>query len=311
MPDPFSAEPGARLYRTGDRCAGCADGDARVPGPARPAGQGARLPDRAGRDRGALLAAPAGARGGGGRARGRGRATSGWWPTSWPRRSGLDVGGAARAPARSRLPEYMVPAAFVALEALPLTPNGKVDRAALPAPELRGSRSETYVAPRDAGGGGAGRDLGGGAAAWSGSGVHGQLLRAGRPLAAGDAGGRRGSASVFGVELPLRALFEAPTVAELARARRGAARARGCRRCRRSCRCARDGALPLSFAQQRLWFLDQLEPGSAAVQRARGVCAWRARWTWRRWRGALGEIVRRHEVLRTRLRARWTARRCR
>ena len=75
----------------------------------------------------------------------------------------------------------------------------------------------------------------------------------------------RGCATAFGVELPLRALFEAPTVGGPGRPRRGGAApaAPGGPR-RRSCRCRATATLPLSFAQQRLWFLDQLEPGSAA-----------------------------------------------
>jgi hypothetical protein len=102
----------------------------------------------------------------------------------------------------------------------------------------------------------------------------------------------------FGVELPLRALFEAPTVAGLAARVDAAVRAGGGVQAPPIVPVPRDGPLPLSFAQQRLWFIDQLEPGSAAYSIPQGM----------RLRGpldvgvlrrALGEIVRRHESLRT------------
>ena len=106
--------------------------------------------------------------------------------------------------------------------------------------------------------------------------------------------------TAFGVELPLRALFEAPTVAGLARADGASARAAGREPIPALVRVGGGAeALPLSFAQQRLWFLDQLEPGSAAYNipvalRLRGAL------DGRRWSGALDELVRRHEALRTR-----------
>src|SRR5262249_9135300 len=103
---------------------------------------------------------------------------------------------------------------------------------------------------------------------------------------------------VFGVEMPLRALFESPTVRGV---RKGLEEEKGEGKGRVMAgmkRVSREGRLPLSYAQQRLWFIDQLEPGSVAYNIPFGV----------RLRGelnveALGrsvqEIVRRHEVLRT------------
>ncbi len=113
-----------------------------------------------------------------------------------------------------RLPDYMVPALFVLIEKLPLTPNGKVDRAALPAPDWIESRTESYVAPRTA----TEETL---TRLWEDIlenapiGVHddffalgGHSLLAMRVIA--------GVADIFGVTLPVRAIFEDPTLAALA-----------------------------------------------------------------------------------------------
>ncbi|HSF41071.1 MAG TPA: amino acid adenylation domain-containing protein [Thermoanaerobaculia bacterium] len=194
-----------------------------------------------------------------------------------------------------RLPEYMVPSAFVTLPALPLTQTGKVDRRALPAPLDEGAAEAALheLSPVE--------DLL--------SGIWADLLGRGRVQPSDnffELGGHSLLATrmlsrvrgALGVDLPLRALFEEPTIEGLAgyieRARREASGTLA----PPIVPVPRDGAVPLSFAQQRLWFLDQLEPGSFAYNIAGGV----------RLTGTLdvpaltrtfSEIVRRHESLRT------------
>ncbi|OEZ96701.1 tyrocidine synthase 3 [Duganella sp. HH101] len=201
--------------------------------------------------------------------------------------------GAVRAALLASLPEYMVPAHFVVLEQLPLTPNGKVDRKALPAPDM--ARSEKgYVAPRTA----AEEIMAG---IWAGVlkldkvGMNDDFfVLGGHSLLATQLVSQiRGA---FDIELPLRTVFEAPTVAGLLA--RMALTQRGLTATALAPVERKDG-MPLSFAQQRLWFLDQFEPGSAfynipAAVRLNGQLDVAAL------QGALNEIVRRHEALRTR-----------
>ncbi|HVR99922.1 MAG TPA: amino acid adenylation domain-containing protein [Thermoanaerobaculia bacterium] len=205
---------------------------------------------------------------------------------------------------RERLPAYMVPAFFVFLDGLPMTPNGKVDRRALPAPD-RAEMEEEAAEPRNAA-----EDLLAGI--WAEVlgrdrvGMHENFFEiGGHSLLATQVVSR--IRELFGLELPLQRLFEAPTVADLAAAVEAARRsARGLEapplvRMPREAR--EEGGLPLSFAQQRLWFLDQFAPGSpvynipAAVRLTGEVDpALLAR--------ALDELVRRHESLRTTFTAR-------
>ncbi|HET9362164.1 MAG TPA: amino acid adenylation domain-containing protein [Vicinamibacterales bacterium] len=196
---------------------------------------------------------------------------------------------------KTSLPDYMVPAAFVALDALPLTSNGKVDRRALPAPETQALES-AHVAPRSP----VEEIL---ADVWASVlgvpqvGVQSDFFElGGHSLLVTRVMSR--VAQVFEVDLPLRTLFEHPTVAGLAAqveaAKQGGAVVRAPSIHRRVDR----GSAPLSFAQERLWFLDQLEPsGSAYVVpsalRLTGtlhVASFAA---------AYREVVRRHESLRT------------
>ncbi len=190
------------------------------------------------------------------------------------------------------LPEFMLPQHVLNMDPMPLNANGKIDRAALPAPDgARGGAS--FIAPRSP----AEQQL---AAIWA------SVLRLDR-VGATDHFFRLGGHSLLatrvvaqvraqcGVELPLRALFEAPVLEALARRLEAQASA--------SPQLpllpvARDGRLPLSFSQQRLWFLDQFEGGSPLYNVPIG-----ARLSGRldadALRRALDEIVRRHEVLRT------------
>ena len=200
--------------------------------------------------------------------------------------------------AERSLPEPMRPSSYRLLASLPLTPNGKLDRAALPAPEAGpGDEGEGWAAPRD--------PLEGVLA-----GIWEEVL--GRPrIGAHDdffaLGGHSLLAtrvasrvrSVLAVEIPVRRVFEARTVAALARAVREEQEERlAAPPLPPLAPVPRDGDLPLSFAQQRLWFIAQLAPGSAAYNLA---AAYRARGPLDA--GALAvsltELARRHEALRT------------
>ncbi|HEV7509099.1 MAG TPA: amino acid adenylation domain-containing protein [Thermoanaerobaculia bacterium] len=201
-----------------------------------------------------------------------------------------------RAFLEARLPAYMMPSAFVLLDALPITPNGKIDRRRLPAPGGSPESGRSLVAARNAT---EERLL----AIWK------ELLGVerigveddffalgGHSLLATQAISRVRQA--FGVELPLRTFFAAPSVAsvaaEISRLRLGGGEAD----VPPIVPVPRDGRLPLSFAQERLWFLDRLEArtlayNEAAAFRLEGPLDIAA------FRGALDEILLRHESLRT------------
>jgi amino acid adenylation domain-containing protein len=196
---------------------------------------------------------------------------------------------------KTSLPEYMVPAAFVTLDALPLTPNGKVDRRALPVPDRHAIES-SYVAPRSP----VEEILAGVWASVLGVrqvGAHSDFFElGGHSLLATQVGSRL--RTLFGLDLPLRTLFEHPTVAALAtaieKAKPGGAVAFAPAIRPR----ATAGDAPLSFAQERLWFLDQLEPGGSAYV-VPGAVRLTGRLQPAAFDAAYREIVRRHTGLRT------------
>jgi len=197
---------------------------------------------------------------------------------------------------KANLPPYMVPASIVLLEELPLTVGGKIDRKALEAIDLVLSPTNEHRAP-----------------ATSTEAAVAEIWRrligiesigpednffeiGGHSLLATRAISR--IREQLGTELPLRAIFEHPTLSELAR-EVDAARAAGSRAVKQIQPVPRVGDIELSFGQQRLWFLDQLAPGNSFYNVGGGI----------RVTGELNidalarsirEVARRHESLRTR-----------
>ena len=253
VPSPFA--PGGRLYRTGDRarwrpdgtleCLGRLDRQVKVRGVRVEPGEVEAALLRLSGVRGAAVVAR-GDPGGGARLVGYVAADAGLAPRE------------VREALRRHLPEAFVPAEIVRLDALPLTPHGKVDRRALPDPEPRAAAPD--AAPRTP----AEAVV---AAIWA------EVLGRERVATHDDffeLGGHSLLATrmmsrvrrALGADLPLRALFERRTVAGVAAE---AERARGLGTAGPLPPLApapRGGALPLSFAQQRLWFLEQMQPGA-------------------------------------------------
>ncbi len=205
---------------------------------------------------------------------------------------------------RRRVPEYMVPGEMVMMREMPQTPNGKVDRGALE--RMR----------EEAGAGAGGREGEGGGKERARNRIEEELVEIWEEVLGGGEVGVRdkffeiGGHSLLatqvvsrvrermGVEVGLRSLFESPTIAEMAEIIEANRAAKAQSQTSAIKRVSRDGHLLPSFAQERLWFLDQLDSGkaiynmSAAVQikgkldaAALGLC--------------LSEMVRRHESLRT------------
>ncbi|MFL5542407.1 MAG: amino acid adenylation domain-containing protein, partial [Longimicrobiaceae bacterium] len=202
---------------------------------------------------------------------------------------------------RERLPDYMVPSVFVPLDRFPLSPNGKVDRRALPAPPEPPDEVEAdFVAPRT-------ETEAQVAAAWvevlgvERVGVDDDVFLLGaHSLAVTQVAARLRAR--LGVELPMRELFAAHTVAALAHVverRRAAEAARPASAgAVQVGRAPRGERLPLASGQERIWFLLQLAPGNLSYNFQAGITFHGALDTGAL-RAALAEIVRRHEVFRT------------
>ncbi len=293
LPDPFSTTPGGRLYKTGDLARWRSDGTleflGRIDHQVKIRGFRIELGEIE-----SLLASVPGvqtsvviARDEGGEKRLVGYVGAQGKPVT-PE--------LLRAALRTHLPDYMIPSQVLVLDALPLTPNGKVDRKALPNPSDVVLTDKLVTAPRTP----------------TEVALHAMYVELLRQQQVGvddnffELGGHSLSATqlvsrirtVMGVEVPLRRVFECPTIASLAVSIDGkpdvpqldasiAVEATERRQ------------LPLSFAQRRLWFLEQLEPGTNLYVIPYSV----------RLKGqidlvslerAVGELIRRHEVLRTR-----------
>ncbi|MCC5666990.1 amino acid adenylation domain-containing protein [Nostoc sp. CHAB 5784] len=197
---------------------------------------------------------------------------------------------------KEKLPDYMIPGAFVILSALPLTPNGKVDRRALPAPDFQPELQRSSVAPRTP----IEEML---ASIWTDVlrielvGVHHNFFElGGHSLLATQVISR--VRDTFAVELPLRSLFEAPTIAEFASRVENSLKNGQSQEALPLLPIPRSESIPLSFAQARLWFLDQLQPNSAFYNiplalRLSGQLNIAAL------QSSINEIIQRHEALRT------------
>jgi amino acid adenylation domain-containing protein len=302
VPDPFSAAPGARLYRTGDLVRFRSDGQLEFLGRAdrqvkvrgfriEPGEVEAQLAEHPEVREAAVVPYEAA-------------------PRDLRLAAYLVAAGATPPPVhevraflRARLPEHMVPAAFHFLAALPLSPSGKVDRRALPPPV----RDEDPGAASGASPGAARRAP----AEELLAGIWAEVLGreevdagddffdlGGHSLLLGQVLARVRAA--FGVDLSVRTAFEARTLAALARRIEESRRAQPAKLPPRPplVRVSRAEPLPLSFSQQRLWFLDRLEPGSPVYNLAMAfrlagplAPAVLAR--------AVDEVFRRHEALRT------------
>ncbi|MEU0811645.1 amino acid adenylation domain-containing protein [Streptomyces sp. NPDC005970] len=309
VPDPFSGIPGARLYRSGDLTRYRPDGTIEIVGRSdhQVKVRGFRVElgeieealrghpdvedalvlvhDKAPGDRHLVAYASV---------------APGRWPISAETRPDWERETRARLRdhLRGRLPGFMVPSAIVLLESMPLNSNGKLNRRGLPSPEQEltaqaGGSAEPRTPAEEIIGG-----------IWSdvvglgGIDVHDNFFSiGGHSLLATQVLARIRTA--LGAELPVRAIYESPTIAGLAERAEASLRA-GTPTTPPIVPLPRAAGqrLPQSFAQRRLWFIDQLEPGSPAYNiasplRLRGALDREAL------RRSLEALVERHEVLRT------------
>ncbi|HWF05181.1 MAG TPA: amino acid adenylation domain-containing protein, partial [Candidatus Angelobacter sp.] len=294
VPNPFSIKPGERLYRTGDRVKWTHDGELEFLGRLdhQIKLRGFRI--ELGEIEAALLQHAS-----------VDRALAMVCENSAGEKQlvayvvGSSAGGHSRVAVlrdhlRTRLPEYMVPAAFVEMQDFPLTPNGKVDRKALPAPyveALEKQRQPSQHRPEEE------ILCTIFAAVLKREKVHPDqdfFELGGHSLLATQIISR--VREIFGVDMPLRSVFEARTSCQLAGLIR---QSRSPRKICALAPAAQTNNAPLSFAQQRIWFLDQMNPGGAVYNMPFEMRLSGQLNTYALER-SLNRIVARHEALRTR-----------
>jgi len=216
------------------------------------------------------------------------------------------LSGSLRDYLKQKLPEYMIPSAFVLMKALPLTPNGKIDRRALPAPDsFHNKQKDKFVGPRTP----TEAKL---AAIWAEvlgvqeSSINDNFFElGGHSLLATQIISRIRQA--FAIELPLRHLFEAPTIASLSEIIETALDTEDLELFSYGAEsdsqkplapATREGYIPLSLSQEYIWYVQQLNPDSCGCNS--GVAL---RFTQKLSNEVLdrsiNEIIRRHEILRT------------
>ncbi|KAF9898908.1 hypothetical protein EC991_010109, partial [Linnemannia zychae] len=300
MPDPFSSEPGARMYKTGDTgrylpdgnivCLGRNDHQVKIRGFRIELGEiEARLSEHALVSETVVIV-----QGEGSNKRLIAYVIASTDHQDIQASSESQLSLALRSYLLGRLPEYMVPAVFVRMDAFPLTPNGKLDRRALPTPNDRDFVHQIYEAPQN-------EIENALAAIWS------ELLgveRVGRHDGFFTLGGHSllavrlmNRVATLGAHIPLSTLFASSSLSTFAAVVREQL-AQGQTAPPKITPISRDDVIPLSFAQQRLWFLSQLEGVSDTYHmplavRMDGILNQPA------WKQSIDDLYSRHEALRS------------
>jgi amino acid adenylation domain-containing protein len=300
LPDPFAAAGGRRLYRTGDlgrvrpdgeiEFLGRADHQVKIRGYRIELGEIERALEQTGQIRAATVVVR--------EETPQDKRLVAYVVAEGEKEKAVDL-KLLRKYLKEKLPDFLVPSAIVVLDKMPLTPNGKLDRKALPAPEQVRVEGETALeAPRTS-------------VEQRVVEIYEEVLRldrvgihdnffeiGGHSLLATQVISR--VRAVFGVEMGLGSIFEEATAAGLAGRIEEATKAGAVEEASPLVRVDRTERLPLSYAQQRLWFIEQLEPGNI-MYNCVGATRLEGELNLAALEWVINEVIRRHEVLRTRI----------